>query len=89
MTDDDGQLDRALLGVATAMAELDHPTKVATAQWAREHLTQHDVVDADAGSQFALDDWKRCADRGLLGLFVPKEHGGAGDDIAEDRKSAV
>lgn len=76
-------LDEALLGIATAMADLDHPTKVATSDWAREHLTQHDAVEADATCQFALEDWKRCADRGLLGLFVPTEFGGAGDDVAD------
>lgn len=75
--------DGALLGIATAMADLDHPTKVATSEWARENLTQHDAVEADAASQFALDDWKRCADRGLLGLFVPSEFGGAGEDVAD------
>ena len=77
--------DQALLGIATAIADLDHPTKVATSEWAREHLTQHDAVDADSASQFALEDWKRCADRGLLGLFVPTEFGGAGDDVADRR----
>ena len=75
--------DDALLAIATAMAGLDHPTKVATARWAREHLARHDLVGADAESQFSLEDWKRCAERGLLALFVPEEHGGAGDDVAD------
>ena len=75
--------DEALLGIAVAMADLDHPTKAATAEWARGHLTQHDVVEADSASEFSYADWKRCAERGLLGLFVPAEHGGAGDDVAD------
>lgn len=72
-----------MLAIATAMADIDHPTKRATADWARENLAQHDGVEADAGSRFALDDWKRCAEQGLLGLFVPEEFGGSGDDVAD------
>ncbi len=75
--------DQELLGIATAMADLDHPIKVATAQWAQEHLGQDDLIDADADSRFAFDDWRRCAERGLLAMNVPTEFGGAGADIAD------
>jgi len=73
---------RELGDLAAAMVDLDHPTKRETAVWARRHLAQHDLVAADARSEFALDDWRRCAERGLLGLFVPQRLGGAGDDVA-------
>lgn len=74
--------ERALADLAAAMVDLDHPTKRQAAEWAREHLARHDRVAADAGSDFAVDDWRRCADQGLLGLFVPQALGGAGDDLA-------
>lgn len=75
--------DESLLNLAVAMSDLDHPTKVATSEWAGEHLSQHDLVEADSDSTFAVDDWRHCAERGLLGLFVPTEYGGAGDDVAD------
>ena len=75
--------DEVLLGIATAMADLDHPTKVATAQWAQEHLVHDDLIDADAESRFSFDDWRRCAEHGLLAMNVPIEYGGTGDDLAD------
>jgi alkylation response protein AidB-like acyl-CoA dehydrogenase len=71
-----------LAGLARALVEPDHPTKVETSAWAREHLSRHDRIAAEAASDFPLDDWHRCAERGLFGLFVPEELGGAGADLA-------
>lgn len=79
MTD---RADRDLLAVARAMAELDHPVKREVADWASRALATHDRVDADLRSQFATDDWKRCADRGIQGIMVPTELGGSGADLA-------
>ena len=74
--------DAELLALARAMADLDHPVKWDTAEWARDHLGRHDLVAADHGSTFAIDDWRRCAERGIQGLMVSTEHGGGGADIA-------
>jgi alkylation response protein AidB-like acyl-CoA dehydrogenase len=74
--------DDALLGIARAMADLHHPVKTEIAEWAEASIAQHDRVDADLRSQFAADDWKRCADRGILGVMVPTGLGGSGADLA-------
>lgn len=78
----DVDTDRQLLALARAIADQHHSIKVETSEWASTHLSQHDMVDADAASRFATDDWRRCAERGLFGLLVPQEYGGAGADLA-------
>ncbi len=79
---DDTATDAQLLAIARAMTELDHPTKTEAAAWAAEHLSGADMVESDHGSVFARADWTRCAERGVLGLMVPVEHGGQGADLA-------
>jgi alkylation response protein AidB-like acyl-CoA dehydrogenase len=74
--------DAALLSIAHAMANLDHPVKTEVADWARQELATGDRVGADLRSDFAADDWKRCADRGIHGVMVPTEFGGSGADLA-------
>jgi alkylation response protein AidB-like acyl-CoA dehydrogenase len=74
--------DEALLAIARAMADLHHPIKTEIAHWAATELATHDRVDADLRSQFAADDWKRCAERGIHGVMVPTELGGSGADLA-------
>jgi alkylation response protein AidB-like acyl-CoA dehydrogenase len=74
--------DEALLAIARAMADLHHPIKTEIAEWAATELATHDRVDADLRSQFAADDWKRCAERGIHGVMVPTELGGSGADLA-------
>ena len=81
MTDLDGT-DAELLALAHAIAEPDHPTKRAMADWAAVSLSQHDLVAADLESTFAPDDWARCAEHGVFGLAVPTELGGQGADLA-------
>ncbi len=75
--------ERALLALAHALADPQHPTKAAISTWALEHLGGGDRIAADAASEFPVDDWRRCAERGLLGLFVPTELGGSGTDLAD------
>jgi alkylation response protein AidB-like acyl-CoA dehydrogenase len=75
-------LDHDLLALAQAMADAEHPIKIDTAAWAREHLAGRDLVDADLGSSFGADDWQRCADRGLVRLLVPKDLGGSESGLA-------
>lgn len=74
--------DETLARLAAAIADPDHPVKVGTSAWAREHLAQRDLVAADAGSEFAATDWRACAERGLFRLMVPPELGGQGADLA-------
>ncbi len=74
--------DDELLSVARAMADLDHPVKSDVSEWAARELASHDRVEADLRSDFAADDWKRCAARGILGVMVPSELGGSGADLA-------
>ncbi|MDX2382306.1 MAG: acyl-CoA dehydrogenase family protein [Acidimicrobiia bacterium] len=78
----ENEIDAELLALAYAIAEPDHPIKSDMATWAANHLSDHDRVGADAASSFAAADWKRCADRGVFGLFVPRDLGGAGLGLA-------
>jgi alkylation response protein AidB-like acyl-CoA dehydrogenase len=64
-----------------AMLDVDHPLKVETSEWARSALSQRDMVAADRESSFAADDWRACAERGILGLLVDPEFGGRGADL--------
>jgi alkylation response protein AidB-like acyl-CoA dehydrogenase len=45
--------------------------------FARQALA-YDVVAADAGETFNAAAWRQCAEFGVLGMPVPKEHGGLG-----------
>lgn len=74
--------DTELTALAVAIADPDHPVKVETSEWARAHLARRDMVRADAESGFALDDWRRCAERGIFRMLVPPEQGGSGVGLA-------
>jgi len=71
-----------LLGLALAIADPDHPTKVDTSTWAASVLATDDRIDADQQSTFARADWQRCADRGIFRLLVPPASGGNGGTVA-------
>ncbi len=75
-------IDAQLLALAHAMTDLDHPVKVDMATWAREHLAQHDRVEADHESRFAEADWQRLADRGVMKMINGVDVGGSGADLA-------
>ncbi len=45
------------------------------AEFARKELN-HDVINREKNNEFPFDDWKKCADYGILGLTIPKEYGG-------------
>lgn len=74
--------DDTLLEVAKAMADIDHPVKVAASEWARENIGRRDLVEADRESLFSRDDWNKCADHGVLATMVPTALGGAGSSLA-------
>lgn len=50
-----------------------------TIAFARRELGSH-VSDDDRESRFPADDWRKCADFGVLGWPVPTEYGGRGLD---------
>ena len=41
----------------------------------------HDLVRRDTCSEFSPENWNKCAERGILGLFVPVRYGGSGHDL--------
>lgn len=56
----------------------------AACAFARETLGRNIAEREAKGGPFQAqwrEDWKRCADHGLLGLFFPQEYGGAGLDL--------
>jgi hypothetical protein len=38
----------------------------------------HDMVARDRASRFSREDWQKCAEFGVHGMPIPKEHGGLG-----------
>ena len=80
MTGDD--VDRELLALARAMADADHEVKRSTSEWARANLAQRDRIAADHDATFPVDDWRRCAERGIFRATVPLERGGTYRDLA-------
>lgn len=78
MTDIDAQLT----AIGHAIADSQHPMKVAETEWATAELGGGDLVKQDRESTFASDDWQRCASRGLLAMKVPESLGGEGADLA-------
>ena len=60
---------------------VDHPVKVAAAQWARENLADPELIERDRECHFWAEGWRRVADRGILGEPVATEYGGSGRDL--------
>lgn len=46
-----------------------------------ENELNNGLEERDEHAQFSPENWKKCADFGLLGLSFPEEYGGSGDDI--------
>ena len=51
----------------------------AVTRFARESLGER-AAELDREGEFPVDDWRRCAEFGVLGWPVPKEYGGSGLD---------
>ncbi len=66
-----------------ALLDLNHPTKVETADWAHTALTRDGIVDRDHASQFDLDGWRLCAERGILAAPIDPEYGGGGRSLID------
>lgn len=54
--------------------------RAAVRVFAREELN-HDLEKRDHDGTFPRDCWQKCADFGLLGLPVPADYGGQGEDL--------
>ncbi|MFK7805789.1 MAG: acyl-CoA dehydrogenase family protein [Anaerolineae bacterium] len=40
----------------------------------------HNIAERERNNEFPAEDWKKCAEFGILGLTIPKEYGGRGVD---------
>ena len=58
--------------------QLDYQKKVI--EFAKKELNDS-IVSHDDKSDFSRQDWQKCADFGILGLPIPEEYGGRGNDI--------
>ncbi|MCP2342408.1 acyl-CoA dehydrogenase family protein [Actinomadura rupiterrae] len=47
-----------------------------------EETLSKDVAERDRAGEFGHEDWRLCAEHGVLGLLIPPEYGGAGRDPA-------
>ena len=54
--------------------------KRAVIEFAQAELNQG-LLDNDRRGELPLENWKKCARFGLLGLAVPEAYGGAGAEI--------
>jgi alkylation response protein AidB-like acyl-CoA dehydrogenase len=52
----------------------------AVIEFARRELNQG-LTERDHEGAFSLENWRKCARFGILGLPIPEEYGGAGEDI--------
>jgi len=52
----------------------------AAIRFARNELNQ-DLPARDRAGELSLENWRKCADFGLLGLATPDEYGGSAEDI--------
>jgi alkylation response protein AidB-like acyl-CoA dehydrogenase len=54
--------------------------KKAVVEFAQKELNQG-LIDRDRQGELARENWKKCAQIGILGLAMPEEYGGSGTDI--------
>lgn len=66
--------------VVDAMLDVRHPVKMAMAEWA-QGLDPGDLVARDLSCSFWREAWSACAEEGLLGSLVPRQHGGGDVDL--------
>lgn len=45
-----------------------------------ERELNHNISEREQNNEFPAEDWKKCADYGILGLNMPQEYGGSGYD---------
>ena len=49
-------------------------------EFARKELNEG-LIDRDHGGEISLENWRKCARLGILGLPIPEEYGGVDEDI--------
>ena len=49
-------------------------------EFAQKELNEG-LIDRDRQGELARENWKKCAQMGILGLAIPEEYGGSGTDI--------
>jgi len=54
--------------------------KKAVVAFAQKELNKG-LIERDRQGQLAREDWRKCAQFGILGLAIPEEYGGSGTDI--------
>ena len=54
--------------------------KNAVTEFAKKELNTG-LIDRDRQGELSRDNWKKCAQMGILGLATPEEYGGSGTDI--------
>jgi alkylation response protein AidB-like acyl-CoA dehydrogenase len=54
--------------------------KQAVIEFAQKELNQG-LIDRDRQGELATENWKKCAQMGILGLAIPEEYGGSATDI--------
>ena len=54
--------------------------KKAVIEFAQKELNDG-LIDRDRQGELARENWKKCAQMGILGLAIPEEYGGSGTDI--------
>ena len=48
--------------------------------FARTQLNDN-ILERDHSGEFSRENWRKCAEFGLLGMMIPKEYGGQGSDV--------
>jgi alkylation response protein AidB-like acyl-CoA dehydrogenase len=54
--------------------------KKAVVEFAQKELNK-DLIDRDRQGELARENWKKCAQMGILGLAIPDEYGGSESDV--------
>lgn len=54
--------------------------KDAVIKFAQNELND-DLIERDRRGELSLENWRKCANFGILGLAIPEEYGGSGADI--------
>jgi alkylation response protein AidB-like acyl-CoA dehydrogenase len=49
-------------------------------KFAQKELNE-DLIEQDRAGEISIDNWRKCAELGLLGLPIPEEYGGTAEDI--------
>ena len=56
-------------------------TKAQISRFASEDLNNGDVVERDREGVFSREIWQKCGQMGILGMNIPLQYGGQGQDL--------